>query len=143
MSAPIGPAASGSTTVPATPRSTPAADAKSGETVYAAVARGARRASHGRLTAWTVGGGVDALGIACFVRSFWPLALPFACLASIGAWGLMTRRAEALDRAGLGGTRRARLLHAGRIAAVATGTLFAVATFYVGLWLLLGPSWTL
>jgi hypothetical protein len=113
------------------------------ETVYAEVARWAMRASHGRLTAWTVGGGADAIGVALFVPAFWPIALPFGCLASIGAWGLATRRTLALEREGRAGTWRWRAFRAVRAAAVVAGTFLAVATFYVGLWLVLGPSWTL
>ncbi len=113
------------------------------ETVYTALARWALRASYGRLTAWTVGGAVDAVGIVLVVPSFWPLALPFACLASIGAWGLASRRVRALELAGLGGTARWKLLRAVRPVAVVIGTVAAVAAFYTALWLVLGPSWTL
>ncbi len=147
---PAGPAASGPVAPAASsgPASltTPGALARpvvAGETVYAAIATWARRASHGRLTAWTVGGGVDARGIALFVPAVWPLALPFGCLASIGAWGLATRSAETLAAAGLYGTGRVRLLRVVRAAAVVAGTLLAVATFYTVLWMVLGPSWTL
>ncbi len=141
---PVGPAAGSSVPHPlAAPGALAAPAASLNETVYAAVGRWARRASHGRLTAWTVGGGVDALGIALFVREVWPLALPFGCLAAIGAWGLATRRAEALATAGLGGSARARLFRAVRATAVVVGTVLAVATFYTALWMVLGPSWTL
>jgi hypothetical protein len=142
MSAPIG------HTVPAAvPAATAAPDRTADETVYAAVARWAMRASHGRLTAWTVGGAVDALGVALFVRpvwpALWPLALPFGCLASIGAWGLATHRMLELEAAGRSGTARARLYRTVRTTAVVAGTILAVATFYTALGLLLGPSWTL
>ncbi len=137
MSAPSGHAAHAVPAAPATPAATV------NETVYAALAQWATRASSGRLTAWAVGGGVDALGIAFFVPSFWPRALPFGCLASIGAWGLATRRARALELAGLRTTARWKLLRAARTLAVVTGTVLAVAAFYTALWLVLGPSWTL
>ncbi len=136
MSAPSGHAAHAVPAAPANPAATV------NETVYAALAQWAMRASHGRLTAWAVGGGVDAVGIALFVPSLWPLALPFGCLASIGAWGLATRRARALELAGSRGARWT-LLRAARTIAVVTGTLLAVAAFYTALWLVLGPSWTL
>ena len=129
--------------VPAAAAPPAAMRASVNETAYAAIARWAMRASHGRLTAWTVGGGVDALGIAFFVPAFWPLALPFGCLASIGAWGLATRRARELELAGREGTPRFKLLRAVRTAAVVAGTALAIASFYVALWLVLGPSWTL
>ncbi len=140
MSAPSGHAAHAVPAAPAVP-AVPAPTVN--ETVYAAVARWALRASHGRLTAWTVGGTVDALGIVLVVPSFWPLALPFGCLASIGAWGLATRRVRALELAGLGGTARWKLLRAVRPVAIVIGTAAAGAAFYTARWLVLGPSWTL
>lgn len=137
--------------VPATPALPAVPATTADENVYAAIARWAMRASHGHLTAWTVGGAVDAIGIAAFVRPvwpsawvpIWPLALPFGCLASIGAWGLATRGGDALARAGGARTPRWHLFRAARAAAVVAGTVLAIATFYVALWLVLGPSWTL
>jgi hypothetical protein len=124
---------SGTTTGPIAPAS---------ETVYAALARWALRASHGRLTSWAVGGGVDAIGLALFVPPVWrPLALPFGCLSCIGIWGLATRASADGEPADAARRVRRRALRWVRVAAVALGTLFAIATFYVVMWMIFGTKW--
>jgi hypothetical protein len=134
---------SGQSAVPV-PHAAPVAAAPRGmtnETVYAAVAKWALRAPHGRLTSWTVGGAVDAVGVALFIPRALPVALAFGCLSCVGAWGLATHRAAQLRAVGGAATFRWRLLSAVRTGAVVLGTLLAVATFYVVMWMVFGTRW--
>lgn len=116
----------------------PGAASPPSETVYHAISEWAMRAPRGRLTAWAVGGTVDAVGLALFLPGWWPLALLFVCIASIGFWGLAWHRRQAL-LAAPSASRFPRLaMQVVMIAAVTVGTAAAITAFYGTFLMLMG-----
>jgi hypothetical protein len=97
------------------------------------------RADRRLLAAWAVVGWADALGIAVFLPRLWLLAMPLISVSALGTWGLATRRWRALDAAGLAAPGRRRALRAIRGAAVAIGTIAAIAAFFAAFLLVMGP----
>lgn len=116
----------------------PGAASPPGETVYHAIAEWAMRAPSGRLTAWAVGGTVDAVGLALFLPGWWPLALLLLCISSIGYWGLAWHKRRAL-LATPSTARFPRLaLQVAMTAAITIGTVAAIAAFYGTFLMLMG-----
>ncbi len=109
--------------------------------VYHALGEWARRADRRLLTAWAVGGWLDALGVALFLPDLWLVALPLLSVSSIGVWGLASRWSRSLALTGRGSRLRLRALSLIEAAAVAIGTLAALTAFYWGFLLLLGRRW--
>jgi len=89
---------------------------------------------------WAIGGALDVLGIALVRPGWWLAAMPFACFASIGVWGLASQRLL-VPGTSLPSPRRQRLLRVAKIAATTVGTIAAVATFFGALWLVFGTRW--
>ena len=111
-----------------------------GESIFALVARLARRATDGQLVLASAVG-ISAAAIVGLVRpSLWFVALPLLCIGSFGIWGIAERTASE-RRTRLGpdfGGRRA--LAGVRVAAAVVGTLsgslalLAVAARAIGTW---------
>jgi hypothetical protein len=116
----------------------PGAASPPSETVYHAVAEWATHAPRGRLTAWAVGGTVDAVGLALFLPGWWPLALLFTCIASVGYWGLAWHRQQVLLAAPAAGRFPRIALQVAMVAAIAVGTIAALAAFYGAFLMLMG-----
>ena len=111
------------------------------ETAYDLIAGWARRAPRKQLAVWAIGGTVDAAALALVVPGLWLLGTPFLAIAAIGAWGLATRRLEALAAGPVPAPGRHRALRIVRAAAVLVGTVAAVAAFYGLMWLVFGTRW--
>jgi hypothetical protein len=119
---------------------TVAAAPVSRETVYDVVMRWAMDASRMQLAACAVGGTIDAIQIAVIVPSWWLLAMPLVCIASVGAWGLAAQTLGALDAAHA--PRRLPVgLKAAKAVTVTIGTLAAIVGFYGILLIILGQRW--
>ena len=111
-----------------------------GESIFALVARLARRATDGQLVLASAVG-ISAAAIVGLVRpNLWFVALPLLCIGSFGIWGIAERTASE-RRTRLGpdfGGRRA--LAGVRVAAAVVGTLsgtlvlLAVAARAIGTW---------
>ena len=111
-----------------------------GESIFALIARLARRATDGQLVLASAVG-ISAAAIVGLVRpSLWFVALPLLCIGSFGIWGIAERTASE-RRTRLGpdfGGRRA--LAGVRVAAAVVGTLsgalvvLAVVARAIGTW---------
>ncbi len=119
----------------------PVAAPPASENVYHALAGWADRADRRILAAWAVAGWLDALGVAVFLPALWLVALPFLSVSCIGVWGLASRRTRALALAQSAPRLTLRALSFVEAAAVAIGTLAALAAFYWAFLLLLGRRW--
>jgi hypothetical protein len=94
-----------------------------GESIFAVVARLARRATDGQLVIASVMGISAAAIIGLVWPALWLVALPFLCIGSFGIWGIADRTtSERLTRLGpeFGGRRA---LAGVRVAAAVVGTL--------------------
>lgn len=111
------------------------------ETAYDLVAAWALRASRRRLATWTIGGVVDVIGIVLVWPGWWLAAMPFACVASIGAWGLASQRLNLLDGPAQTVHGQRRLLRLAKVSALVLGTAAAVASVFGALWVLFGTRW--
>jgi hypothetical protein len=110
------------------------------ETVYDVVMQWAMDASRAQLAACAVGGTIDAIQIAVIVPSWWLLAMPLLCIASVGAWGLAAQKLQAPDVAHA--PRRLPVgLKAAKAVTVTIGTLAAIVGFYGILLTILGQRW--
>jgi hypothetical protein len=119
---------------------TRAAAPASRETVYDVVMQWAMDASRLQLAACAVGGTIDAIQIAVIVPSWWLLAMPLLCIASVGAWGLAAQKLRTLDAAHA--PRRLPVgLKAAKAVTVTIGTLAAIIGFYGILLTILGQRW--
>jgi hypothetical protein len=119
---------------------TAAAAPVSRETVYDVVMHWAMDASRMQLAVCAVGGTIDVIQIAVLVPSWWLLAMPLLCIASIGAWGLAAQKLGALDAA-----HAPRRLYVGlkavKVVTVSIGTVAATVGFYGLLLIILGQRW--
>jgi hypothetical protein len=98
------------------------------ETIFAIVARLARRASDGQLVAAAAVGIVAAVVVGLMRPGLWPVALPLLCVGSFGIWGIAERTsAERQSRFGPAfGGRRA--LAGVRMTAAVVGTVAGALT---------------
>ncbi len=111
------------------------------ETAFDALVQWAMHASRVRLAAWAIGGTVDAVAIVLVLPSWWLLAMPLLCIASIGAWGLAAQEIRRLDAAQVPAPLRRLGLKVVKTATVTIGTLAAIVGFYGVLLIVLGERW--
>jgi len=112
------------------------------QTVYAAIAAWARRASADRLAAWAIGGCSAAALVAVFVSVRWVAALPLIA-GAVGVWGLADRRLRLLEALPQPPSREARAFRVLQTLALIAGTLAGIISFYGVLLFVLGPRWNL
>ena len=108
------------------------------ESVFGILAAHARRASDAELALLAWVGAAGAVTVLIVRPRWWPLALAFACAASLGAWGIAEREASERERAGTLTVTGRRALRVARLVAATVGGIAGLGALLALLGLALG-----
>ena len=114
-------------------------------TLFDLLASAARRTPRARLADCFIVGTHGALAIGVFATPWWLLAMPLACVAAFGAWGLAARAADELEAAHLEAAHadapvRRIAWRAAEAAAVLVGVTAALVVIFAIFLVLSGPA---
>ena len=108
--------------------------------IHESMSRGAGQAAPRRLAVSALLGSIGATGILLLARDYWMLAMPLACLATFGIYGLAAQRTDALNVLGLDAPMERRTLSALRGAARVIGVAAAAVSIVGALLALMRPT---
>ena len=111
-----------------------------GRSLFDLLASAARRTPRARLADFFIVGAHGALAIGVFATPWWLLAMPLACIAAFGAWGLAAREADELEAAHADAPVRRIAWRAAEAAAVLVGVTAALVVIFAIFLVLSGPA---